>query len=131
MSGCVTLEINLQKSFPSPFGVSGSDTNPVVVDPTVGIVFTGAANENFYYLKALSPITISAALQISPGSFVGQRLTLFTFDDINTITIQGPPAPGMFSYRGLWMNGDWKGGLGSSITYTCSQSLIWRETGRV
>lgn len=122
------IEINLAKSLPVTPNMVGSDIAPLLIDPTVSLPFLGNAVENYYFIRVAAPSVMTALLQIAPPTFPGQRLTIFTFDDVNTIRFK---AGNGFSYNGLSMNGDWVGALGSSITYVASKANIWREVGRV
>lgn len=120
------IEISLAKSLPVTPNMVGSDIAPLLIDPTVSLPFLGNAVENYYYIRVAAPSVMTALLQIAPPTFPGQRLTIFTFDDVNTIRFK---AGNGFSYNGLSMNGDWYGRLGSTITFVWS-GMVWREVGR-
>jgi hypothetical protein len=121
------VEINTSKNLIIAPNMVGSDIAPLLVDPTQSLPFSGNAIDNYYYIRVAAPSVMTALLQIAPPTFPGQRLTIFTFDDVNTIRFK---AGNGFSYNGLSMNGDWLGALGSSITFVWS-GMAWREIGRV
>jgi hypothetical protein len=122
------VEISTSKNLPVTPNMVGSDIAPLLIDPAISIPFSGNALDNNFYLRVAAPSVMTALLQVAPPTFPGQRLTIFTFDDVNTLRLK---AGNGFSYNGLSMNGDWLGALGSSISFVASKANIWREVARI
>lgn len=103
-------------------GTSGTDASPTTVTAAGGVVFSGTAYENYYFLTAASAITVSANPQISAGTNVGQRLVITSKSATNTITL----ADG----TGLSLNGTWIGGLDSVLILYWNGNSKWVEISR-
>lgn len=102
-------------------GLSGTDGSPTTVTAGGGVVFSGVAYDNFYFLTAASAITVSANPQISAATNVGQKLTITTKSASNTITLSDG--------TGLSLNGPFVGGLNSVLNVFWNGSL-WVEKSR-
>jgi hypothetical protein len=103
-------------------GISGTDASPTIVTAAGGVVFSGSAYENYYFLSAASAITISATPQISAATNAGQRLVINSKSATNTITL----ADG----NGLSLNGTWVGGLDSVLILYWNGNSTWVEISR-
>ncbi len=103
-------------------GLSGTDASPTTVTAAGGVVFSGNAYENYYFLTAASAITVSATPQISAATNVGQRLVITSKSATNTITL----ADG----NGLSLNGTWVGGLDSVLILYWNGNSKWVEISR-
>ncbi len=103
-------------------GISGTDASPTTVTAAGGVVFSGTAYENYYFVTAASAITVSASPQISAGTNVGQRLVLTSKSATNTITLQDG--------TGLSLNGTWVGGLDSVLILYWNGNSKWVEISR-
>lgn len=103
-------------------GFSGTDAAPTPVTAAGGVVFSGTAYENYYFLTAASPITVTAIPQITAGTNLGQRLVITTKDATNTITL----ADG----NGLSLNGAFVGGLDSVLILFWNGNGKWVEISR-
>lgn len=67
-------------------GLSGTVGSPTLVTAVGGVVFSGSAYQNLYFLSGNSgPVTITANPKISAGSSVGQELVLVGGADAITI----------------------------------------------
>lgn len=103
-------------------GLSGTRASPTAVTAAGGVVFSGSAYENYYFLQGSGgAVTITANPQISAGSLVGQRMVLIGRSATNTITL----ADG----NGLSLNGSIVLGLDSTITVVWD-GVNWLEVNR-
>jgi hypothetical protein len=103
-------------------GFSGTDATPTTITAAGGVVFSGTAFENYYFLTAASAITVSANPQISAATNVGQRLVITSKSATNTITLQDG--------TGLSINGTWVGGLDSVLILYWNGNSKWVEISR-
>ncbi len=102
------------------FEIEGSVASPVIVDPAVGIVFSGEFFYNVKFVKSNGGAdVISANPQISAGEVIGQRLLLRYVSDTDTLELSdgnGLDLPGTFisenkRQQELW----WDGSLWSEL----------------
>jgi hypothetical protein len=69
-------------------GTSGTRASPTAVTAAGGVVFSGTAYVNVYFLQGSGgAVTVTANPQISAATNVGQELTLIGRSDTNTITL--------------------------------------------
>lgn len=102
--------------------LSGSVASPTLITAAGGVIFSGSAYTNVYFIEGDGgAIDITADPQISAGNAVGQRLTLISQDAANTVTLEHG--------TGLDLNGAWVGGANSSIELMWDGST-WIELSR-
>lgn len=108
---------------PASPDVFGSDTNPILIDPTIGIQFSSTKSRVVIFVKSTGgAISISANPQISAPAFIGQELEIIGCDNTDSIKINQ-------NINGVTSNGNKILKLDDSITFT-GKSTTWNEKGR-
>jgi len=101
-------------------GLSGTVGAPTAVTAVGGVVFSGSAYQNFYFLTGSGgPVTITANPKISAGSNVGQELVLVGGADAITIN----------DGTGVSLNGNMVLASGSVLSLYWDGS-VWQEASR-
>lgn len=99
-------------------GSSGTRASPTAITAGTGVVFSGTAYANVYFIQGNGgAVTVTANPQISAATNVGQELILIGRSATNTVTLSDG--------TGLSLNGPVVLGLDSIIT------LVWDSTNWV
>lgn len=102
--------------------LDGSRASPTSVAAAVGVVFSGSAYENYYFVQGLAgAVTVTANPQIAAGTLVGQRLVIIGRSATNTVTLSDG--------NGLSLNGPLVLGLDSIATLVWD-GVAWTEANR-
>jgi hypothetical protein len=110
----------LYNRFGGGYLANGTAASPNAIVAAAGISILGAQRELQFIRGSGGPVVVSAALQIAPGTTVGQELTLRCTDAFNTVTLQdgnglsldGPimlGGPGQAAAAFVWDSNVWFG----------------------
>jgi hypothetical protein len=116
-------EISVQEAIAgitsSGYAPYGSEEHPEVIT-SAGITST-SAQRALWFIEGDGPTNVTSNPQITPGTMIGQELTLYGMDDTNTVTFH--------NNNGLVLNGACVLQAGSSLGLIWS-GVYWREAFR-
>lgn len=102
--------------------IVGTEASPTGITAAGGIPFTSNKYQNLRIIKGSGgPVDITAVPQIAAATLIGQRLTLVGWDNVDTVKLEDG--------NGLFLNGPWIGGLGSTLELMWTGS-VWVEMTR-
>jgi hypothetical protein len=101
--------------------IQGTKASPLAITAVGGITSNGAYNAFQFIQGSGGPVTVSATPQITAGVNVGQKLTLFSRSNTNTVTLQDG--------TGLSLNGTWVGSQDRNLVLIWD-GVTWTEISR-
>lgn len=124
--GLITAASNGTGSSPALNGGSGT---PQSITAGTGISLSGIVYENFVWVVGNGgAVTVTATPSITACTADGQQLHVIGTSNTNTVTLQDEAG---LSGSKLQLNGNWVGGLYSTLNLNCDITLgMWVETSR-